>query len=247
MWSDEDEAWLKTYYPGLKIKDPRTIEGQLSFQMLHSEGTHYVRPSSDLIATHSDAVYLCDSYRVRIVLNNNSLIPATYEVDGRIIGVAARLGKAPIDLHLYDATGALCLASDMEFERTFNGTFSLPTFIDEFVVPYFFAQSYYELHEKWLWGELGHGYKGLLQWLGRTDDYSDEDIQTTYRTLMAQEDAKIATRLLKERCRSHKPCPCGSGFKTRDCCPDIKEAIARLRAGLHRGIIEPTSLPQTTL
>lgn len=238
MWSEEDKTWLARHYPGMKPTGEHTLEGSLSFQMLHLNGTHYVRPASDFVAANSSkGIYLCDTYQIKIEFHADLNFPLVYETAGRIAAVAARDGKITADLHIYNDTGALCLASAMELERAFYDGFSLPVLLDEFVVPYLFAQSYYATHGVWLWGELDHGYKGLLQWLGRLNDYDDEDISATYRTLMAQADAEQAKKLLQERCRGHKPCPCGSGRKNRDCCPELKAAIARIRNAKNRGII----------
>lgn len=242
MWKDEDKAWLAEFYPGLKPTGARTLEGSLSFQMLHLDGAHYIRPASDFVAANNGkGIYLCDTYQIKIEFHADLYLPLVYETAGRIAAVAARDGKLTADLHIYNDTGALCLASAMELERTFQSGFSLPTFIDEFVVPYLFAQSYYAAHRVWLWGELGHGYKGLLQWLGRLNDYDDEDVAATYRALMAQQDAEEAKELLEKRCRGHKPCPCGSGRKARDCCPELKNAIARIRVVKSRGELEDNS------
>lgn len=233
MWSDEDIAWLAEFYPSLKPTSARTLEGSLPFQMLHLEGAHYIRPASDFVAANSDrGTYICDTYQIKIESRAPLTLPLVFETAGRITAVAARDSKTTADLHMYSSTGALCLASSMELERAFQDGFSLPVLMDEFVVPYLFAQSYYEAHGIWLWGELAHGYKGLLQWLGRLGDYDDEDVASTYRTLMAQPDAEQARELLKERCRGHKPCPCGSGRKARDCCPDMRRGIAIIRGAV---------------
>lgn len=129
----------------------------------------------------------------------------------------------------------------MDLERAFRDGFSMSVYIDEFVVPYLFAQTYYATHQTWPWGELRHEYKGLLQWLGRQNDYDDQDVASTYRALMTQEDVEDIKKLLQKRCRGHKACPCGSDRKARDCCPDIKAAISRIRISLNRGLLPPLS------
>jgi len=238
MWKDEDKTWLAKFYPSLKPTGARTLEGSLSFQMLHLEVVHYIRPASDFVAANSDrGAYLCDTYQIKVEFHDGLDFPLVYETAGRIAAIAARDGKITADLHLYSDTGALCLASAMEMERAFEKGFSLSILIDEFVVPYLFAQSYYAAYGVWLWGELSHGYKGLLQWLGRLNDYDDNDIAATYRVLVAQQDAEQAKELLQKRCRGHRPCPCGSGRKARDCCPELKNAISRLRGAKSRGIL----------
>jgi hypothetical protein len=241
MWSAEDLAWLTEHYPGLKPIDDGNLEGSLSFQALYLDGQIHVRPSAEFIAAHSGkATYLCDTYKIRVVPTPDGICPSVYEIGGRIEAVAKRKDKQIIDLHVYPQVGALCLASSMQLGRAFAKKFSLQVFLDEFVVPFLFAQSHYALHDEWLWGELSHGYIGLLEWLGRRDSYGDRDIVGTYYALMKSDDRERAHALLAQRCRGHKPCPCGSGRKARDCCPELISAISRLRGAMSRGILTYT-------
>ena len=243
MSVEADRDWLAKNYPGLKYKTNGVIEGSLSFQMLHLDGQHYIRPDSEFVAKHySRGIHLCDTYKVKIVPQRGRNWPFAHETGSRITTVANQRQKSAADLHLYVTNNAMCLASNMELDRTFDAGFNLPVFIDEFLVPFLFEQTYYAQNGLWLWGELAHGYKGLLQWLGREDGYSDADIIATHKELMSHNDTLDAKKALNERCRGHKPCLCESGKKMRDCCPDIKMAISRLRHAANRGIISLDSV-----
>lgn len=238
MSSEEEAVWLTENYPGLKAGPGGVIEGRLSFQMLHFEGTHYIRPDPDLIArNYPKGIYLCDTYSVKIVSQEGRKWPLAHETGGRIESVAKRLGKTKADLHLYAGSRGLCLASTMDLDRTFAAGFNLAVFIEAFLVPFLFEQTYYTQEEDWPWGELAHGHIGLLQWLGRELAHSEGDIVATHQELMAQDDSPDAKKLLSKRCRGHKACPCGSVKKTRDCCPDVKLAISRLRNAANQGLI----------
>lgn len=210
----------------------------MSFQAMYLDGQVYVRPTADFVANNSTkGVYICDTYRLRMTFPSDSLCPLVYEIGGKIMATAMRKGKAPVDLHTYSGDGGLCLASTMELGRTFADGFSLPVFVDEFVVPFLFAQSNYALHDTWLWGELSHGAVGLIQWLGRQDKHDDKDVIGTYYALTKYKDRAEVEKLLGERCRGHKPCPCGSGNKARNCCPELINAIASLRGAMSRGLV----------
>lgn len=241
MTLEDERTWLSQNYPGLKHVGQGVIEGTLSFQMFHLDGKHYIRPDPSFVSKNFErGIYLCDTYRIKIAPQPNRNWPFAYETGSRITTVATRMGKSTDDLHIYSDNRGLCLSSTMELDRTFQEGFDLAVYIDEFLVPFLFEQTYYAQSKtgEWPWGELAHGYRGLLQWLGRENDYSDHDVEATYLELMAQGDAPEARKALGVRSRGHTPCLCGSEKKTRDCCPDVKEAISRIRHAANLGIIK---------
>jgi hypothetical protein len=237
VWTAPELDWLNEYYPGLRQTAPGVLEGPLSFQMIHLAGVHYLQPDSEFVARHlSDGIYICDTYQVKIIFRDGWAWPIVYEVGGRIRETAKHYGKQIIDMHMY-SSGCLCLASTMALDRAFQAGFSLPVYIDEFVVPYLFAQSYYAAEQIWLWGELRHGYLGLLDWLGMLDDYDDDDIRHTIESINSLPDKANRTKgkeIIGKRCRGHKPCPCESGKQCRYCCPQVQLAISRIRGMLNR-------------
>jgi hypothetical protein len=238
MWTRDDLAWLAKSYPRLREIKPGLIEGNLRFKMLRTGGEHLVNPPENLVQDTSptDYLYIDDSYKILITWSSGESQPKAYEIGGKLDKVANQLDKNLLDMHRYGQDGALCLAASMDIERAFRDSFKLDVFVEEFLIPYLFAQSHYAKTQQWLWGELSHGYLGLLEWLGRQKEYDDRDIGATYKWLMGYGDKAKVEELLKTRCRGHHPCPCGSNKKTRDCHPDVQQAISLLRGALSRGL-----------
>jgi len=240
MWCNEDIKWIEQNYPGLRQIDSSTFEGNLSFQMLRVNNKYYINPTDDLIkkVNEPDYLYICDSYKIKIIWDEKWSYPTTYEVGGRLASVASRLGKNLHDLHQFPANASLCLASPMDLINKFRSGFKIKEFVEDYLVPYFFAQSHYAQKQEWLWGELSHGYVGLLEWLGRLEKYTDQDSKVTYYTLFLYADKDKILELLNSRCRNHKPCPCGSGKKTRNCHSDLQVGITKIRGAISRGYIK---------
>jgi len=239
MWSPNDLKWLKENYPGLKQISDTTIEGRISYRALRLKGEYFVNPSSEQIqSTNSSGyLYLCDTYNVRIEWESkDSLYPTTYDIGGKISEVARKSGKNPIDMHQFQ-NGSLCLAAITDLGVIFCAGFNLKVYVEEFLIPYLFAQTYYGKKQKWLWGDLSHGVWGLLEWLGRKDKLDDIDIRSTYEMLKIFGGKEKMMEVLSVRCRNHKPCPCGLGKKTRNCHPDVQQGIARIRNAMSSGLI----------
>lgn len=180
---------------------------------------------------------------VVITYVSNGIPPHTYpnarEIGGKLAAVAKKLGKEEADMHLFP-DGTMCLAAPMEFDIEFSKGFKLENYVEKYLIPYLFAQTYYAKEQVWLWGDLNHGIWGLLEWLGRKRNYIPVDAQITYSRLLIYaklENADVKA-LLGVRCRGHKPCPCGSNKKTRKCHPDVQPGIARLRSVISSGLID---------
>lgn len=237
MWSTKDLAWLEKNYPGLRLCAPDTLEGRLPFRMLHYKDQNYVRPNRSQLALglKNGGVYLSDTYQVRIVWRKHGAYPNAYEIGGKIEAVAGRYGKSMLDMHTYSSSNnALCVANPMDLLLAFVQCFDLKQYIEGFLIPYLFEQTYYAQNKKWLWGELSHGHWGHLEWLGRREGYDKLDIEGVARHVVAAIGLERATQLFAVRCRAHHQCPCGSGKRTRHCHPDIREAIGRIRGELSR-------------
>lgn len=241
MWSSSDLKWLKENYPAVKKISPNKLEGRVSFQMLRSNGQYFFSPSPIQIqqSTGPDYLYLCGNYEIRIERNQPKDFPVSRETGGKIAAVAAKLGKDNKGMHLFQ-DGTFCLAAPMDLNIEFGRGFELKTYIEKFLVPYLSAQTYYANKQIWIWGDLSHGIWGLLEWLGRRKDYISNYARLTYFILLVyakQENNDVKT-LLGIRCRNHKPCPCGSNKKTRNCHPDVQQGIARLRNAINNGLID---------
>ncbi len=240
MLTDNDLLWLKSNYPSLKQTKPDTIEGRLSFRMLRFNGSYIVNPSIESLEKTSskDYLYIFDSYQVRIEWEKGKP-PLVFETGKKLAKVAKRLNiKNLLDMHQFQETGALCLASPMQLQHAFRAKVQLEALVEDFIVPYLFAQSHFAKTKEWIWDNLSHGYWGLIEWLGRQSRYDDNETQETYNFLWPNGNKEEIIKILKSRYRGYKICRCGSGRKIRECHPDRQLGIARIRGALHRGIIK---------
>lgn len=238
MWTRDDLSWLAANYPTLQETEPGQIEGSLTFKLLRTGGQYLVNPPDDLLTDTSppDHLYISDTYKVRITWPEGEPYPKAHEIGGKLAKTAKRLSKSLLDMHQYEQDGALCLTAAMDLERTFRSGFKLDVFVEELLIPYLFAQSHYDKTQVWLWGELSHGWLGLLEWLGRQDQPDDRDIGATYKFLVGQLGKEKVDKLLSQRWRNHYKCLCGSNKKTYECHPDVQRAISLLRNALTRGL-----------
>jgi hypothetical protein len=150
-WGESGLRWLNESCPKLATDKTGMISGELQFfatwdgERLHIN--EYVAKGTVLSCT----------YQIKIVGYD------VYETAGAIANVAKSRGLGIDDLHMYDDNGKLCLASRHKIREACREHVSLKSFMEQFVVPFFYAQKFFEIHGKWPWGELGHGTLGLLE------------------------------------------------------------------------------------
>jgi hypothetical protein len=99
---------------------------------------------------------------------------------------------------------------------------TLPWFIKEQVIPYFFNQKYKELNGFFL-KERSHGVLGTIEYF--CDHFNIKDVNLVLKLL-------IETQNAKER-KSNSKCLCGSGRKFRKC---HRRSLRALRVFSRKGI-----------
>ena len=153
-----------------------------------------------------------DSYNLRIEVPSDfpQDLPDVYEVSGRI----------PEGFHRMDDS-SLCLGSPLGLRLQCGARPSLTTFVHKCVVPYLHAWTIKESGCELPFGELDHGFQGII------DDYKN-----IFR--VDSEAAAIELFFLASRPRSKAnrvPCPCKSGLRVGRCHHKI---LNRLRKDVGR-------------
>lgn len=234
MWSKKDLKWLAANYPAIKVKSGGALEGTLVFRMLFRDGSRYVNPTSKLLSD-GKGTFIASAYNVRIECKDKEEFPKTFETGGKIQEVANKKEVSMIDLHIYPDDGALCLASPMvTYPLAVNG-FSLQQYIEDFLIPYLFAQQYFDKNGHWPWGDLSHGVLGHLEWLGRVDQPTASDVNIALAHIHSLVKGVHFEALFSTRSRLHLACVCKSGRKFRDCHPDAKQGITEVRKKIYSG------------
>ena len=199
-------GWLESKFPALRFEpSTRVISGNLELRAAYDGEFDRLHIGNDRSTTKMSS-YLCDSFAVRMELDNLDLNgwPTVYEVGGRYTRIVERERIDVIDLHFYP-NGACCLGLQALADRRT----SLREFMDELVVPFFYRLSFTDRHgivaaRQDLWAEYSHGDDGLREYIA--------DI------------ANIARRGLGR----NEPCACGSGRKYKQCHLDEVDRFIRV-------------------
>ena len=138
-----------------------------------------------------------DDYLIEMV------IPSNYP--DSLPTVKDKANRISRDFHK-QTDGTLCLGASLALRFNFSKQPSLLGFIEKCVIPYLYAYSYNCKYGSLPYGELAHGWEGIL-------DY--------YKDLFKIDDSQKILRLVKSLAQNqymaHSRCPCGSRKKMRDC------------------------------
>jgi len=145
---------------------------------------------------HGDRV-VEDSYDIELHVADDhpESPPIVFETGNRI----------PKDFEHFMAAGNLCLGAPIEIRRRFAQHRTLIHFINDQIIPYLFAYSFKRDHGELPFGDLAHGYTGLLQYYA---DHFETDPITAMKFLKC---------LADDLAPPASPCPCQSGRRLRDC------------------------------
>lgn len=236
--SDEDRRWLKKNQPGLRDDshgDKILIAGRFEFIAAHDEiNSCYIQNPDE--CEHENLICISDSYELEIAGTAESReFPKVYEVAGRIKQLASTRGCDIKDLHIYE-TGEVCLVGPFDMKLDL----SLPIFLDEPVLQFFYDQSYHEKYGCWPRGQYAHGVLGLFEnYCDRLQDGRDNLASTCIRYLEGMNPCEKRERAIvllneKQRVQGHEPCICGSGREFRDCHYKAFTGIWNLQQRIHR-------------
>lgn len=235
MWSKDELKWLALNYPAVKSVSNGVLAGPLVFRMLFRDGNRYINPSDKFLA-EGLGTFIAGVYHIRIERRGKGAFPKSFETGGKIQEVATSKGLKMIDLHTFPADGSLCLASPMITRSVAVKDIPLKSYIEDFLVPYFFAQRYFAKNDNWPWGDLSHGKVGHFEWLGRIARPEPYDahialVEIRHLTKYGFES------LFAVRPRMHHPCMCESGKKFSVCHPDAKAGLTEIRKFIYSGKI----------
>lgn len=177
------------------------IEKLLEIQSgLHikAEGETQVELTGEIFVNcKSKGYFLSDNYPVRIV------IPLDSDKLPYVIDTGNCIAK---DYPHRYKNGELCLETDASIRIRFLEDFSLVTWMQEFVEPYYFSYEFFQRYGEFPFGERGHGLQGIME---------------TYQGLFQEKDPVKVFALMGSICehpyRGHSLCPCGSERKLRFC------------------------------
>ena len=230
--TDEDRKWIEGHFPNLIFRDgsPLVLAGMLKFDMLYnSRDEKYVINPGDGADLKGERIR--DSYYVEIRFKTSefSSLPQVYECGGRVEKVARERKLKLIDLHV-NGNGAVCLCLKMEEKKYLPNGFNLCDYFQNLVIPFFYAQSFFEKHNRWPWGEYSHEDLGYLEGYESID--SKESVLECVKLLKKYPRWAEYEKLLKEKgkLKIHRHyCFCRSGRKIRKCHPRVFQGLCKLK------------------
>jgi ubiquitin-protein ligase len=138
-----------------------------------------------------------DEYEITITLPKDypDTPPSAKETGGRI----------PKEFHL-NPDGTLCLGVPLEVKTKFSEEPSLVGFVDNILIHFLYSHSHKQKYGTMPFGELSHGYQGILEYYQEVFNINDELAVVGLLRILADDDY-----------RGHTSCPCGSNAKLRNC------------------------------
>lgn len=232
---DEDEKWLNKHYPTLKIRKRNDgiaeIVGTFIFSMaFQNEGKSYViNPAPD----YADGTKIEDEYRVRIGLQGSEFsdLPQVYETGLRLKKVAENRNLRQEDLHI-NPSGAVCLCIRPEESSNLPNGFSLEDFFNILLIPFFYAQSYFEKNNSWPWGQYSHGVWGFVEWYLQQEKPTTRTLEDLLQRLRGYGNEWVQIKIAlapKHRIKGHHNCICGKMEKMRNCHPEVLRGLWKLK------------------
>ncbi|MFA5197315.1 MAG: hypothetical protein WC437_02720 [Patescibacteria group bacterium] len=219
----EDIVWLNQNFPKLRFRkeeDGPSITGLLEFGMDYEPGKPYkVYPFRSNVKSTKNLIF--DAFQITITpeKGDSGKYPLVDEIGGRINKDASR--------HFNEnGSKSFCLSSKLE-ERNFS-KFELQSFFLETLIPFFYAQSYFEKNNVWPWGEYAHGLAGTLESYKKVGD------NIAFRKKVELYKEVISNQLLifyfkKQIEPSNFMCICGSGKRFINCHPEAFKGLEKLR------------------
>lgn len=221
MLTDSDREWLRIHHPGLTAHGatPNVYTGQLGVDMFYDKANRqYIINPTDIGV--DDRMRIRDSYSVEVDFNvKDELLPLIKETGGRIQTIARERSLKLADLHI-NSTGEACLCFEFEKPSFLLNGFNVPDYFHRLVIPFFYAESYFEKHSIWPWGQYSHGELGMFEWyFDKADHDGFRAIESSIAFLKRHKGKNnYETQLRGERkIKGHQNCPCGSGKIFRDC------------------------------
>lgn len=118
--------------------------------------------------------------------------------------------------------GTLCLGSYLAVKSTFARYSTLLGYMEELVIPFFYAFFYKKKFGAMPFGELSHGGKGLLEYYSDLFDVTEPSKTLGLLRILADDDY-----------RGHLSCPCGSSAIIRRCHGQLLRDITCLQSKNH--------------
>ena len=227
----DDINWFNQYQSLLNVSTDGTyferLEGSLTVDMCYIADEKYIIAPDK--KQKEMGTYIYDSYQIKACHNEDGFIPKVYETDKRIISYAQNKKYPPCDLHVNSPDGNVCLCPKPQERLKLVNDYTLKDFFLYLVIPFFYAQSFFEKFDYWPWGDYSHGDMGILECYAKyLHQAREKDVffADTVKALKAENQMVLSS---SEQITRQTICFCGSGKKFRKCHPKAWDGIKLLK------------------
>lgn len=229
-----DIQWIRKYYPDLMGKDSSQsrLSGTLKFSALYDKGSErcVINPDTSI---EPQQLHIKDQYDIEINFSTveKKRLPLVRETGDRLKNVAEQKGLSSADIHCFKDWHS-CLCFELEIPDYLPNGFNVQDFFHNLLIPYFYAQSYFEKYDEWPWGEYAHDILAFFEWYYyRKITEPEKIIKENLLFLKKQKLWKQIKDLLhpKKQVKGHHYCLCGSQLKFRDCHPEMLKGIWKMK------------------
>lgn len=230
--SNAEKSWLDVRFPDLRLtKDEGAacMQGDLVVDMFYDENSldnkYVIFPKKEFRSSNK---YIRDVYQIKIVYCEDRFIPKVYETNRRIKLFAQENNFKLCDLHV-NPLEDLCLCPKSLERIKLREAYTIQDFFTVLLIPFFYAQSFFEKYNDWPWEDYSHGDMGLLEAYVDYSEYTTTKgnfFKNTYITLNPKIQSVVTSQ---DSITRQSSCLCDSGRRFRKCHPKAWNGVKRLR------------------
>jgi len=210
MINKNEIKWLKDNFPLLIINEKEDIiEGTIKFTSVYDKETNSFTSFPNHDFTYP-GITLNGEYNIKIIKNNKERrAPKLYVY----IDESKLIPKRHFFIN--EEKGRACFAGPAEEDDLFTRGYNFLEYFECFVIPFLYAQSYFDKYKKWPWSEYSHNTAGILQSFENSNKTKTQVLACLNRMKASKQWPVIELILLGHF--DGKKCLCGSGDMMNKC------------------------------
>lgn len=237
--TNEDRKWLAVNYPLLQVKKNDSqglvIKGTFRFHVYYDEtkDQYTINPTEIVL---NKKYNISDSYEIEIASPPpENILPVITETRGRILSLARAHKLKPCDLHV-DEYGICCPCPKLFDKIRYPKGINIRDFMYDLVIPFFYAQSFFEKYRSWPTGTYSHGDLGILEYYAElvSEGYSVADVVEMFFDSLNSKIQKLITN--SATISRQWTCICDRGTKFRNCHPKAMVGLKQLKTDYDKHI-----------
>ena len=209
MITKDEIEWFTNNFPDLKIDEEKeTIEGTVWINSVYDKTVNMFTAFMDPNAVYPGQI-LNEKYQIKISKNSK---------ERRVtkLWVYVDSSKWIPKRHFFDTgDGRACLTGPVEEDDLFTRGYSFFEYFERFVIPFLYAQSYFDKHGRWPWPAYDHNAAGILQSF-KNGDSTKPQVLACLKQLKTSKQWNAVEPILRGRFDGKK-CLCGSGYMMNKC------------------------------